>query len=82
MVENTRFHGSRLESTIDILATNKRALTVLETEMLGKVLLLEICSTNVGSICQTYERDASVAKGDEKGFFRFGRSSTRPRKVL
>lgn len=61
---------------IHILATNKRALTVLETESLGKVLLMEIGATNVGSICQTYEEGSTVSKGEEKGYFRFGGSST------
>ena len=61
---------------IQILVTNKRALTVLETDTLGKVLLLEIGATNVGSICQTYESDSMVSKGDEKGYFRFGGSAT------
>ncbi len=61
---------------INILATNKRALTILETESLGRVLLLEIGATCVGSICQTYAANSNVAKGDEKGYFRFGGSST------
>ncbi|MEE3368105.1 MAG: phosphatidylserine decarboxylase [Planctomycetota bacterium] len=61
---------------IHILTTNKRALTVLESETLGKVLLLEIGATNVGSICQTYKTDSVVSKGDEKGYFRFGGSAT------
>ncbi|MCH2123063.1 MAG: archaetidylserine decarboxylase [Pirellulaceae bacterium] len=61
---------------IHILATNKRAVSVLETTALGKVLLLEIGATNVGSICQTYKAGATVSKGDEKGYFRFGGSST------
>jgi len=61
---------------IHILATNKRAVSVLDTEALGKVLLLEIGATNVGSICQTCKAGATVSKGDEKGYFRFGGSST------
>lgn len=61
---------------IQILATNKRTLTVLETERLGKVLLLEIGATCVGGICQTYQPGEPVAKGDEKGYFKFGGSST------
>ncbi|TWU05892.1 phosphatidylserine decarboxylase [Stieleria varia] len=65
-----------LRQNIQILATNKRALTVLQTERLGDVLVMEIGATCVGSICQTYEPGQSVAKGDEKGFFRFGGSST------
>lgn len=61
---------------INILATNKRCLTVLETDTIGKVLLLEIGATCVGSICQTYQEGVTVTKGDEKGYFRFGGSST------
>ena len=61
---------------IHILATNKRAVSVLETAALGKVLLLEIGATNVGSICQTYKAGAAVSKGDGKGYFRFGGSAT------
>ena len=61
---------------IHILATNKRVLSVLETESLGKVLLMEIGATNVGSICQTYQDGSTVSKGDEKGYFLFGGSST------
>tara|TARA_R110002072_G_scaffold303099_1_gene493530 strand:- start:275564 stop:276457 length:894 start_codon:yes stop_codon:yes gene_type:complete len=61
---------------IQILATNKRVLTKLVTESCGTVLLIEVGATCVGGICQTYEPDAAVAKGEEKGYFRFGGSST------
>lgn len=61
---------------IHILATNKRSITELETPSFGKVLLLEIGATCVGSICQTYAAGKSVSKGSEKGYFRFGGSST------
>jgi phosphatidylserine decarboxylase len=61
---------------IHILSQNKRCLTVLETESFGRVLLLEIGATCVGGICQTYDEHSSVTKGSEKGYFRFGGSST------
>jgi len=61
---------------IHILSTNKRSVTVLETDFLGPVLLLEVGATCVGSICQTYRVGGQSAKGDEKGYFRFGGSST------
>ncbi|QDV13509.1 Phosphatidylserine decarboxylase proenzyme [Rosistilla oblonga] len=61
---------------IQILATNKRCITELETEAFGTVLVLEIGATCVGSICQTYTSGTEVAKGSEKGYFRFGGSST------
>jgi phosphatidylserine decarboxylase len=60
---------------IHILATNKRCITELQTEAFGKVLLVEIGATCVGSICQTYTVGTPVPKGEEKGYFRFGGSS-------
>lgn len=65
-----------LRQNIQILATNKRELTVLETETYGRVLLLEIGATCVGTICQTFSPGTRVSKGDEKGYFKFGGSST------
>ncbi|MEZ6073759.1 MAG: archaetidylserine decarboxylase [Pirellulales bacterium] len=65
-----------LAENIHILATNKRTLTLFETEQVGKVLLLEIGATCVGGICQTFSEDSQVSKGGEKGYFRFGGSST------
>ena len=65
-----------LRQNIQILATNKRTLTLLETESLGTVLLMEIGATCVGGICQTFRERVAVKKGAEKGYFRFGGSST------
>lgn len=61
---------------IHILAQNKREITVHETADLGTVLLIEVGATNVGSILQTYQPGSDVSKGDEKGYFAFGGSST------
>jgi phosphatidylserine decarboxylase len=41
---------------------------------LGEYLFLEIGATNVGSIVSTSRSETSVAKGQEKGYFRFGGS--------
>jgi phosphatidylserine decarboxylase len=65
-----------LRKNIHILTTNKRAITILDTESIGRVLLLEVGATCVGSICQTFQDNSEVCKGDEKGYFRFGGSST------
>jgi len=59
-----------------ILWENKREITMLKTAQLGDVLLLEIGATCVGSIVQTFAAGSSIAKGAEKGYFRFGGSST------
>lgn len=55
---------------------NKRTLTLLETERFGTVVLMEIGATNVGSIHQTFQPNQVMVKGDEKGYFAFGGSST------
>lgn len=65
-----------LVQNIQILAQNKRCLTRLQTEQFGEVLLLEIGATCVGGICQTYATETHVQKGSEKGYFKFGGSST------
>ncbi|XZE20227.1 archaetidylserine decarboxylase [Pirellulaceae bacterium SH449] len=65
-----------LRQNIRILATNKRSITELESERFGKVLLIEVGATCVGSICQTYRAGTTARKGDEKGYFKFGGSST------
>lgn len=65
-----------LRRNIRILTTNKRCITELRTERFGTILLLEVGATCVGTICQTYAPESNVQKGDEKGFFKFGGSST------
>jgi phosphatidylserine decarboxylase len=65
-----------LRRNLGYLWENRRTLTTLETEQFGRVLLLEIGATNVGAIVQTYQPGTPVAKGAEKGYFRFGGSST------
>lgn len=65
-----------LIQNIRILAMNKRCVTELQSTPLGTVLLVEVGATCVGSICQTYAPGTSVTKGIEKGYFRFGGSST------
>jgi phosphatidylserine decarboxylase len=64
-----------LRRNLAYLWENRRTLTMLSTEQFGTVLMLEIGATNVGSIQQTY-RPGPIAKGDEKGYFEFGGSST------
>jgi len=65
-----------LRRNLAYLWQNRRMLTALETERFGRVLLIEIGATNVGSIVQTFSPGQPVARGAEKGFFKFGGSST------
>ena len=75
-------HPFALRRAVDILATNKRTLTPLESPEFGTVAILEIGATMVGSIVQTYCDSGEdsfvlgVAKGQEKGYFAFGGSCT------
>ncbi|HCN31271.1 MAG TPA: phosphatidylserine decarboxylase [Verrucomicrobiales bacterium] len=57
-----------------ILWENKRVVTQLDDTPAGAVLLLEVGATCVGSIVQTCAPGVRAAKGDEKGYFRFGGS--------
>jgi len=65
-----------LRRKLAYLWENRRTLTVLTSAQFGTVLMLEIGATNVGSIVQTFQPGTAVAKGDEKGYFQFGGSST------
>lgn len=53
---------------------NKRALTLLESEALGALALIEVGALVVGTIVQTYA-PGWVERGQEKGTFRFGGST-------
>lgn len=65
-----------LRRQLSYLWQNKRTITRLETESFGTVLCLEIGATCVGSIRQTFHPGQKVDKGEEKGHFAFGGSST------
>lgn len=65
-----------LRRRLAYLWTNKRTITPLVTRQFGTVLLLEIGATCVGSIHQTFTPGIPVRKGQEKGYFAFGGSST------
>jgi len=53
---------------------NKRQVTVLDTDTVGELLLLEVGATCVGSIVQSCSEGEAVSKGQEKGYFLFGGS--------
>jgi len=55
--------------------TNRRVVTVIETERLGHVAYMEVGATNCGSIVQNFVPGSWVKKGQEKGFFRIGGSA-------
>lgn len=65
-----------LKQNIHIFTENKRAICRIDSVEFGTVLFLEIGATCVGGFEYTYEAGSSVRKGDEKGYFKFGGSST------
>ncbi|MBN1050478.1 MULTISPECIES: phosphatidylserine decarboxylase [unclassified Clostridium] len=65
-----------LNSIPKLFCENKREWCIFKSENFGDVLTVEVGATCVGSIIQTYEPNKKVKKGDEKGYFKFGGSTT------
>ncbi|MET1077839.1 MAG: phosphatidylserine decarboxylase [Pseudomonas sp.] len=53
---------------------NKRVVSQLETPLFGTLYLVDVGALTVGTIVQTH-RPGPVARGQEKGYFRFGGST-------
>lgn len=64
-----------LEKIKDIYVSNKRSMSVFDSAHFGKVIIVEVGATAVGSICNTYEPNTRVSRGMEKGYFEFGGST-------
>lgn len=64
-----------LKQNIRIFTSNKRVVNTVDSPRFGLVTMVEVGATMVGGIEYTYAPGA-VTKGAEKGFFRFGGSST------
>ncbi len=63
-----------LRQNLAYLWENKRMVTLVESPVFGRVAVCEIGATMVGSIFQSFDVNKPVAKGDEKGLFKFGGS--------
>lgn len=63
-----------LRRKLEYLWQNKRMVTLVDSPVFGKVAVCEIGATMVGTIVQTYLSNRPVAKGEEKGLFKFGGS--------
>jgi phosphatidylserine decarboxylase len=64
-----------VKENVSIFCENKRSLSTLRTKDKGDILISEVGATMVGSIYQTYEPNALITKGMEKGYFSFGGST-------
>jgi phosphatidylserine decarboxylase len=65
-----------LRRNIHIFTENKRAVSRIESDRFGTVVMLEVGATCVGSFDYTFTPGEHVGKGAEKGYFKFGGSST------
>jgi len=63
-----------LRRNLALLWENKRMVTLVDSPVFGQVAVCEIGATMVGSIFQTFVLGRAVAKGEEKGLFKFGGS--------
>jgi phosphatidylserine decarboxylase len=63
-----------LRQNLAYLWENKRMVTLVDSPEFGRVAVCEIGATMVGSIFETFTRGRAVAKGEEKGLFKFGGS--------
>ncbi|MBI2711275.1 MAG: phosphatidylserine decarboxylase [Bdellovibrio sp.] len=59
----------------DILVTNERQVSILETSSFGKIAYVEVGALCVGKIIQTHSPDEGFKRGAEKGYFLFGGST-------
>ena len=64
-----------LKEKSDILETNERQVSILETKRFGKLAYIEVGAMFVGRIVQTKRSRQEFLKGEEKGYFLFGGST-------
>lgn len=63
-----------LRRNLAYLWENKRMVTLIDSPSFGRVAMAEIGATMVGTIFQGFVPGRPVAKGAEKGYFKFGGS--------
>ena len=64
-----------LQKVEKLFCENKREWSIFHSDHFGDILYIEVGATFVGSIIQTYTPGTRVARGDEKGYFKFGGST-------
>lgn len=65
-----------LKEIPELFCKNKREWSIFHSDNFGDVLCIEVGATCVGSIIQTYIPGNKIKKGEEKGYFKFGGSTT------
>ena len=65
-----------LERIPKLYCQNKREWSIFKSDNFGDIIHIEVGATCVGTIIQSYKPLSKVNKGDEKGYFKFGGSTT------
>lgn len=65
-----------LERIPKLYCQNKREWSLFKSENFGDIIHVEVGATCVGTIIQSYKAGKKVLKGAEKGYFKFGGSTT------
>ncbi|MCB0739091.1 MAG: phosphatidylserine decarboxylase [Bacteroidetes bacterium] len=65
-----------LRKSLRIFVENKREYCELTHPDIGNCLIIDVGATLTGSIIQTFDPHSTVTKGQEKGYFAFGGSTT------
>lgn len=65
-----------LERIPKLYCQNKREWSIFKSDNFGDIIHVEVGATCVGTIIQSYTPNKRVEKGDEKGYFKFGGSTT------
>lgn len=64
-----------IRENLDVYSLNKRTSVIVESPDFGRVMIICIGATMVGSVVLTSGEDVNVQKGDELGYFQFGGST-------
>ncbi|WP_288222504.1 phosphatidylserine decarboxylase [uncultured Clostridium sp.] len=65
-----------LERIPKLYCQNKREWSIFKSDNFGDIIHIEVGATCVGTIIQSYKPNEKVFKGQEKGYFKFGGSTT------
>lgn len=65
-----------LQKKSKLYCENKREWSLFKADNFGEILHIEVGATCVGTIVQSYTPNKKVLKGYEKGYFKFGGSTT------
>lgn len=65
-----------LERIPKLYCQNKREWSIFKSDNFKDIIHIEVGATCVGTIIQSYKEGTKVSKGSEKGYFKFGGSTT------